>query len=193
MRPTTPYLVKSEWEVHVIELALVQRLVALHHYAKGGSNTATFRHGLFRRDDPDTCWGVAWWIPPTKSAAMASYDGDWRQVLTLSRMVIVPEAPTNSATFLLMQSVKLIMADRRFKCLVTYADTWQGHKGTIYKAANWEYVGLTTPEATFVDVNGRLVARKAGPHTRTRAEMEQLGHKMIGRFSKHKYRMVLAS
>ena len=78
------------------------------------------------------------------------------------------------------------MIDRkRWPCLVTYADEWQGTR-TIYRASNWDYCGLTAPEATFVK-DGRMVARKAGPNTRTRAEMEELGAKMIGRFAKHKF------
>lgn len=81
----------------------------------------------------------------------------------------------------------MALIDRlRWPCLVTYADEWQGHTGTIYRATNWQYVGLTKPEATFVH-NGRMVARKAGPKTRTRSEMEAMGAEMVGRFAKHKF------
>jgi len=79
------------------------------------------------------------------------------------------------------------MIDRiRWPCLVTYADEWQGHTGSIYKAANWCEVGRTAPEATFVK-DGRMIARKAGPRTRTRQEMESLSAEMIGRFAKRKF------
>ena len=163
-------------------------MVERYHYARGASNTATYLHGLFRRAasfwDTD-CLGVAWWIPPTKSAARATYPTDWRGVLALSRLVIAPDVPKNGCTFLLARSRNLI--DRqRWPALVTYADEWQGHTGTIYRADNWRDVGRTAPEATFVK-DGRMIARKAGPKTRTRAEMEALGAVMIGRFAKRKY------
>ena len=74
-------------------------------------------------------------------------------------------------------------------CLVTYADEWQGHTGTIYRADNWEYLGMTKPEPTYT-LNGRMIARKAGPRTRTHEEMIALGAVMIGRFAKHKFRHV---
>ena len=62
---------KADWEVRPVCHEFAQRLVAAHHYAKGGSNTKTYLHGLFRRGDifDEQCQGVAWWIPPTRSAA----------------------------------------------------------------------------------------------------------------------------
>ena len=166
-------------------------MVAKHHYAKTGSNTAVFRHGLFHKDRPDKCLGIAWWIPPTKSAALANYPDNWKAVLVLSRFVILPGDPTNSASFLIMHSVRLIKQDPRWECLLTYADEWQKHSGAIYKATNWEYCGRTAPEATWQDSEGKMIARKAGPHTRTKAEMLALGHTMIGRYARHRFRMII--
>jgi hypothetical protein len=106
-------------------------------------------------------------------------------------LVLLPESPTNAASFLIGKSIRLIRQDGRWRCLITYADEWQGHDGAIYRATNWEYVGKTTSEATFVR-NGRMGARKAGPKTRTRAEMEAEGFEMVGRFAKHKFRRLIS-
>lgn len=189
-----PRLRKADWVVQSVGLAQCQWLVSTQHYAKGGANTATFRHGLFRREDDlweTACVGVAWWIPPTKGAAQATWDGDWRRVLALSRLVIAPGIPKNAASFLLGASTRLIRRDGQWDCLVTYADEWQGHSGGIYRAANWEYLGRTPPEAIWVDAGGRMIARKAGPVTRTKAEMEALGYVCLGRHARHKFRLVL--
>lgn len=186
--PTSPLQIrKRDWWIQTVEFAVVQQFIRQYHYAKGGSNTATFRHGLFRKNDLGTVLGVAWWLPPTKSAAMATFpDGDWRTVLSLSRLAIHPSVPKNAASFLLKHSVREIVKDGRWRCLVTYADTWQGHQGTIYKAAGWTYVGKTKPEKTYVK-DGVMIARKAGPRTRTHAEMLSLGAVTEGSFSKHKF------
>ena len=175
---------KSEWEVRPISVPQAATIVRAFHYAKGGSNTATYAHGLFRKGE-DEPLGAAWWIPPTKSAALATYPTDWTKVLALSRMALSPEVPKNGATFLLARSVRLIDRDR-WPCLVTYADEWQGHTGGIYRAAGWRYVGKTKPERTYVK-DGRMLARKAGPKTRTHAEMVALGAIMVGAFAKHKF------
>ncbi len=178
---------KRDWAVRVVSFSQCQTIVERHHYAKGGSNTATYRHGLFRNGDlfDCQCVGIAWWIPPTKSAALATYPQDWRGVLCLSRLVIVPGVPKNACSFLLGASMRRI--DRnRWPCLVTYADAWQGHTGAIYRAVNWIYQGLTRPEAVYT-LDGRMTARKAGPKTRTKAEMLEMGCVLHGRFAKHKY------
>jgi hypothetical protein len=192
MKPETPCLRKSDWEVRRVSHSTALELVRRLHYSKGGSNTATFVHGLFRRGDDTKCYGVAWWLPPTRSAAEARYDGDFREVLSLSRLAIEPDAPTNAATFLMMAGVRDIAKDGRFKCLLTYADESQGHTGQIYKASNWEPLGPTKPERMYLTADGVMVARKAGPRTRTHGEMLALGHRCVGLFRKQAFRMILS-
>lgn len=188
---STEQLRASDWRVDTIDLRQAQELVGRLHYSGGGSNTATFRHGLFRYAAwPLYVSGAAWWIPPTRAAAEASTDGDWRRVLALTRFVLDEDVPKNGASFLLSRSVRLIRQSRDWDVLVTYADEWQGHLGTMYRAANWEYVGKTKPERVYT-LNGRMIARKAGPTTRTHAEMLALGAECVGAFSKHKFRIAL--
>lgn len=185
-------LIAADWEVRPVALEVARAMVVAHHYAKGGSNTATYLHGLFKQGEifDWQAQGVAWWIPPTKSAALATYPANWQGVLCLSRLVILPDVPKNAATFLLARSRRLI--DRElWPCLVTYADEMQGHTGGIYRADNWTYIGTTAPEARF-EIGGRMVARKAGPHTRTRAEMLALGARNVGKSVKHKFVKVSA-
>lgn len=189
-----PNLRGKDYIVRTVSLEFCQRLVDQYHLQGGGANTATFRHGLFHKENAifDTaCLGIAWWIPPTKTAAIATYKGDWHRVLALSRLVCKPDAPRNAASFLLAHSIDKIRQDGKWECLVTYAATRFGHNGSIYRATNWECLGLTAPEAVWLNDDGKEVARKAGPHTRTKAEMEALGYKMIGRFRKIKFRMLL--
>lgn len=188
MTPSTDLLRREDWEVRTCTLSRGTQLVEELHYAKGAANTATYRHGLFPKGGgafESECVGVALWIPPTKSAALATFPENWQGVLSLSRLAIMDDVPKNAASYLIGASMRLI--DRkRWPCLVTYADTWQGHSGAIYEATNWHYVGETKPERTYV-LNGRMVARKAGPMTRTHAEMLALGAECVGSFPKRKF------
>lgn len=182
---------RKEWRVDTCSLAQATELVERLHYSAGAANTATFRHGLFHLESwPLVVSGCALWIPPTRTAAQATWPDNWRGVLALSRLAIECEVPTNGASFLLSASERLIREHPRWECLVTYADEWQGHTGAIYRAAGWEYVGLTKPERVYV-LNGRMTARKAGPVTRTNAEMLALGATNVGSFARHKFRKVL--
>jgi hypothetical protein len=188
--PTSPlHLRKQDWIVAGCDQSLAEAFVTEHHYARGAANTATYLHGLYPAGWMwyAQCVGVAWWIPPTRSAAEAWAGEAWQGVLALSRLVIEPGMPTNACSFLLSKSVKRI--DRKqWHMLVTYADSWRGHRGTIYRAGGWEYCGETKPEAVYT-INGRMTARKAGGRTRTHAEMLVLGAKFEGRFAKSRWRL----
>lgn len=175
----------EDWEVRPAPLAEAQALVREHHYARGGSNTAVYVHGLYHRLS-DMLVGVVWWLPPTRVACESVNRSQWKKVLSLTRMVMIPGAPKNACSFLLARSVKAIKKEARFVSLVTYADESQGHTGGVYKAANWEYVGRTGPYPRWLDVNGMQVASKATLN-RNKAQMEALGHVKVGAFHKHKY------
>lgn len=178
-------LKKEDWFVERCSLKQARELVESYHYARGGANTATELHGIYRKGEYKPL-GAAWWLPPTRTAAAAWWHNP-EEVLNLSRLVLSPEVPKNGATFLLMRSVKML--DSRWRCLLTYADEWQGHVGHIYKAAGWEYLGKTSPERTYI-IDGVMTARKAGPKTRTHEEMLALGAEMIGSFARFRFRYV---
>ncbi len=180
MRET--HLRKRDYIVDNVPLEDARRLVRAEHYAKGTANTAVECHGLLRACQ---LWltdlrGAALWMPPTKAAAKFVCD-DWQMVLCLSRFVIRDGDPTNAASFLLGASMRRIDRER-WPVLLTYADQWQGHKGTIYEATNWTYFGITKPEERF-QINGKLTCRKSGPKTRSRAEMLALGAVSAGKTS----------
>lgn len=178
---------KADWEVRAVSIEAARPFIEAEHYARGAANTATILHGLFKRGDifDNQCVGIAWWLPPTKSAALATYPANWQGVLSLSRLAIAPEIPKNACSFLLGKSMRLINRSR-WPCLVTYADTWRGHTGAIYRAVNWKYCGLTKAERTYV-IDGKMTARKAGGNTRTHAEMISLGAECVGSFARHKF------
>lgn len=147
MKPKGVVLKATDYFVQDVPLEIAQRLVRQHHYAKGGSNTAVFTHGLFRKDDPMFCRAVAWWLTPTKAAALANHPSNWQAVLALTRLVVIPGEPTNAASFLIAKSIDLIKRDHRWNLLLTFADTEQGHSGAIYRATNWTPAGQTKPTA----------------------------------------------
>ena len=178
-------LIKSEWEVRTMtDKKAARQIIVENHYARGVSCWAVYLHGLFRVGE-DKCYGVAWWIPPIQGAAKATYPENWHGVLALSRLVVLPGVPKNAATFLMSHSRQLI--DRvRWPCLVTYADEWQGHKGGIYMADNWENWGRGKPAPTYVK-DGKLVSKYQDGHTSSHAEMLAKGCEFVGNFCKIKF------
>lgn len=189
----TGKLNKKQWSVRPIDLSTARALVTKFHYSKGATNTGVYTHGLFFENSyfESECMGVAWWLPPTKNAAIATYpEGEWRKVLSLTRLAISPDVPKNGASFLLASSIKLI-DNSKWHCLVTYADTSQNHTGAIYRATNWDYMGETRPTPVFVNERGLMMGRKRGGKNLTIKELNTQGFHSKGNFVKHKFRMII--
>lgn len=65
----------------------------------------------------------------------------------LARLYLLDEIPSNAETWLIGKSVRYIKQHHKeVKHLLSYADPSAGHRGTIYKAANWRQDGMTDDE-----------------------------------------------
>ena len=173
---------RKDYEIRYAAHCQIAPFITTHHYAKGCSNT--FVHG-FSLHRENQLVGAAAWLPPTKVCAQ-SVRSEWRAVLSLSRLAILPGEPTNAASLLIGECIRRIRRDSRWKSLVTFADTRLKHTGQIYRATNWTYVGETEPSPCWLDKNGKQVAKQS-TKTRTNAKMIELGYIYAGSFSKHKY------
>lgn len=176
----------ERWEVRSIDPPFAKDFISKHHYAKGSSHTGVYFHGLIDRWF-DECLGVAIWLPPTRVAAETVNRANWKRVLSLSRLAVAPGVPKNACSFLLSRSERLIRNDGEWLSLVTYADESQGHLGTIYRAANWTYVGKMPQTPRWIDpATGRQVSALS-TKTRTKQQMKDLGYVLQGHFHKHKF------
>ncbi len=182
------HLYREDYSVAPCTIAEARSLVERFHYAGGASNTATDLHGLWRGSD---ILGVAWWLPTTRRAAESVAGDGWRRCVALSRLVVHPDVPTNGCSFLLGRSIRILRRERRWDTLVTWADEGEGHTGAIYRATNWEYLGKVAGETRWRSPDGRIVSRKRGKRSYSRAEMIAMGCTPEGPFPKHKFRKVL--
>jgi hypothetical protein len=175
---TESVLRRSDWSVTPIPMGEGKRLVRALHYSKSHSNTATYLHGLRQSGILSDVYGVAWWIPPTRTTAEALAGDEWRGVLSLSRLVVAPEVPKNGASFLLGRSMRMVDRDR-WPTLVTYADTRLGHTGAIYRATNWREDGPVAAGDVWLSPDGEQRGRKRGRFTYTSEQMRERGFSRV--------------
>lgn len=184
--PASEHLRRSDWRVASCTQAEAREFIERTHYTSSSPNTAVARHALLPAEE-EKLMGVALWLPPTRVAAESVARDNWRGVLALSRLCITDGMPTNSASFLLGRSMRML--DRnRWPTLLTYADTRQGHTGAIYKATNWTCLGeVKGYPAWRHHITGEIRGMKRGPRNLSVAEMEEAGFVRLPARPKIKY------
>lgn len=111
-------------------------LIIDRHYA-GKFPSCSYYIGLFDGDELIGC--VTYGTPPSSSLRSGLLGkGNEQHVIELNRLVLKYNRK-NEASFLVSKSLKMI-GD---KVVISFADTSQGHIGTVYQACNFTYHGLS--------------------------------------------------
>ena len=110
------------------------------HYLRKWPGVVVARFGLLVDGSP--CGMILYALPPRETSTR--FGGvTWE----LARLWIADSVPFNAETWVISQSVKWIKCQRpEIQYLVSYADPTVGHRGVIYKAANWRSDGRTEIE-----------------------------------------------
>ena len=78
--------------------------------------------------------------------------------IEIKRLVMSPLCPKNSESRFIGYTLKQIRKLAGLNGVVTYADSHQGHSGTIYRASGFKYLGLTKKKMDFF-IDGKIQQR----------------------------------
>lgn len=133
---------KEECSVKLIDYQQGQEFLLEHHYLKRKA-PARFTFGLFLSNG--ALVGVATFAVPFSVPLKKMICGEEHQdnIIELNRLALRDYMPRNSESWFVAQCLNSGLIDKDI--LVTFADTAQGHQGTIYKALNFIYTGMTYP------------------------------------------------
>ena len=111
-------------------------IIGIHYAARMPSVSSAF--GLFRDDDLE---GVVTFGTPPSAPLRAGVCGPEMagNVIELNRLCLRRNIK-GDASFLVAHAIRQIDGN---KIIVSFADTEQGHVGTVYQAANFIYCGLS--------------------------------------------------
>ena len=100
-----------------------------------------FREGMFLPELVGVC---VYTRPAGAAAAQKYYPTDPDKCLELRRLCLIDDTPKNAESFFVSRTLKWLKKNTDWKFVVSYADPEQGHKGVIYRAANFKYEGVTS-------------------------------------------------
>ena len=188
---TTEYF-EEHYEVRPLAQNVAKEYITNHHYTHGCHNAPGPCYGLY---EDDRLIGALLYANPCTDAVRKSVWGPEMKesVIELHRLYIEDGTPRNTESWFIMQCQKRLHEDRpEIKGVLSFADSTEGHVGTIYKATNFHFVGKTSPTYFYVDETGRLRHPHQNSKNVTKKQAEQLGWKRVRRQAKFRYLQILA-
>ena len=185
---------KSDFYIDKVGKEEIKELLYTHHYLKDESKDfkSGFNYGLFRSSVSDIlrvggCMGACIFTGlPVPEIAVGAFGLERNQqegIYELSRLCIDPNIQKeeyNITSWFVSRCIKRFRKDARVRCILSYADA-NHHIGTIYRACNFTYYGLTAPKKDFYYADGTKHSR--GPTKGLKGEWRE-------RSRKHRYLMI---
>ena len=137
----------DEYFIRKIDNNLAQEVVIKNHYLHRQA-PCSIAFGLFKKeyvnifgsDDGEMVGVIMYGSPASPSLCKGICGEDEKDnVIELTRLWIKDEVGKNAESFLIGNTMKRVGKD----IIVSFADTNQGHLGTIYQATNGIYTGLS--------------------------------------------------
>lgn len=123
---------------------IAKKIIIENHYSrKWQGYFGLFNMGVFLKEEPNNCLGVASFgsMMNANSYKSISDDIEKDQIIELNRLWVDDVLGGNVETILLKYSFR-VLKERGYKLVQSFADGRLG-AGTIYKAANFRYYGYT--------------------------------------------------
>ena len=151
-----------------------------------------FKNGKF--DIPEMIGVCIYTRPAGPSAGQTYYPEAPDRVLELRRLCLIDETPKNAESYFVGRTLRWLRQNTNWEFVISYADEEQGHKGVIYKASNFKYLGKTS-SGKKLEVDGKsfhirtlsMLDRPYGVEINRRYKAKDDGVKVIETLPKNIY------
>ena len=186
---------KSEFYIDRVDKEQVKNLLYTHHYLKDESKDfkSGYNYGLFKHPEWECplniggCLGVCIFTGlPVPEIAVGAFGLERNQqdgLYELSRLCINPDTQKeeyNITSWFVSKCIRRFRKDATVRAIISYADSSR-HNGTIYRACNFNYYGLTEPKKDFYYPDGTK---------HSRGSVKGLEGEWKERSRKHRYMLV---
>lgn len=183
----------NTYRVEKISSTVGKAFIREHHYTHSCHN-GPMTWGLFC---DDVLIGVCAFATPSSENVRASVfgKGHENEVTELHRLYIHDGTPKNMETWFLKRAFQGLRKHRpQYRAVISFADSTEGHVGTVYQAMSAWYCGTTATRVRFWrDTEGRLRHPRQNGHNVTPSEAEALGWTPEYRQSKNRYLFFVGS
>jgi hypothetical protein len=165
--------VKDDFYIDNVKKCEVRDLLNTFHYLKDESKdfkVSPYSYGLYRNSVTDVlhiggCLGVCIFtglpVPEIAVGAFGLQRHEQEGLYELSRLCVHPDVQReeyNITSWFVSRCIKRFRKDTEVKAILSYADSSR-HNGTVYRATNFKYYGLSDPKKDFYYADGTKHSR----------------------------------
>ena len=181
---------KSDFKIKLISKANCATILLKFHYLKdiskgfkSGVNYGLFNNGAL----VGVCIYTGFPVPELVKGMFGLCRTDQKGFYELSRLCLEPEIQKtehNLASWFVSKTVKLLKSQFNVRAILSYADN-DHHSGTVYKACNFAYYGLTAVKKDF------WILQNDGSHVKhSRGKTKGIAGEWRLRSQKHRFLMM---
>jgi len=164
--------VKSDYTIDRVTKSEAADLLLRFHYLKDISKSfkSGYNYGLYKKNDfsplniggiQGVCIFTGLPVPEIAKGAFGLERNEQHGLFELSRLCIHPDTQQreyNITSWFVSKAIKRLRKDTEVKAIISYADS-DYHNGTIYRACNFRYCGLSEPKKDFYFADGTKHSR----------------------------------
>lgn len=139
---------KNEYSIKIDSLKNTRHLVETEHYSKSVNGIKiSFVFSLWFKDELIGCVMYG----QMATTAWKKFGSKESDVLELRRLVVKRGYDKNISSWFVSKTIKHLKKNTDTKVIVSYADPFHNHKGYIYQALNFMYIGLSGKDKAYRD------------------------------------------
>lgn len=147
-------MAKKDFTIKQVSKQEAGTILLKYHYLKDVSKgfKSGYNYGIFKND---ILLGVIIFtgfpVPELAKGMLGLERNEQQGLFELSRLCLEPEIQKdehNLASWFVARAIKQLRKDTEVKVILSYADS-DYHNGTVYKACNFKYYGLSAPKKDF--------------------------------------------
>lgn len=145
---------KQDFKIKIVSKEQCKSILFKYHYLKDFSKgfKSGFNYGLFLNNEiVGVCIFTGFPVPELSKGMFGLDRSDQKGLFELSRLCIHPDTQKsehNITSWFVSRCIKILKKETEVRCILSYADK-DFHFGTIYKACNFKYYGLSKPKKDF--------------------------------------------
>ena len=163
---------KSDYHIDRVNKSEAAELLLRFHYLKDISKgfKCGYNYGLYKNNDfcfmnlggiQGVCIFTGLPVPEIAQGAFGLQRDEQDGLFELSRLCIHPDTQKeeyNITSWFVSRCIKQLRKDTKVRAIISYADS-DYHEGTIYRACNFQYCGLTDAKKDFYFADGTKHSR----------------------------------